>query len=246
MKKAAIIQTRMGSTRLPGKVMKIIMGKPIIEHVVNRVKASKEIDDIIIATTIKKEDDIIVEEAKKLNVKYFRGSEEDVLSRYYYAAKENNADIVIRITSDCPLIDPQIIDKIIKTFIETSKKEKIDYLSNTIERTYPRGLDVEVFNFETLEKAFKEADRPYQREHVTPYIYENLDVFNIKQFKNNADYSGYRLTLDTIEDLKVIEMIYKDLYSENKLFYMDDIIKYLGKHPEILELNKDIRQKELK
>lgn len=246
MKKAAIIQTRMCSTRLPGKVMKIIMDKPIIEHVVNRVKASKEIDDIIIATTIKKEDDIILEEAKKLNVKYFRGSENDVLSRYYYAAKENNADVVIRITSDCPLVDPKIIDKMIKTFIETSKKEKIDYLSNTIERTYPRGLDVEVFNFETLEKAFQEANMPYQREHVTPYIYENLDVFKIKQFKNNVDYSDYRLTLDTIEDLKVIEMIYKDLYSGNKLFYMDDIIKYLGKHPEILELNKDIRQKELK
>ncbi|MFU0781508.1 MAG: 3-deoxy-manno-octulosonate cytidylyltransferase [Thermoanaerobacterium thermosaccharolyticum] len=245
MKKVAIIQARMGSTRLPGKVMKIIMDKPVIGHVVNRVKASKEIDDIIIATTTKKEDDIIVEEAKKLNVKYFRGSEEDVLSRYYYAAKENNADIVIRITSDCPLIDPQIIDKIIKTFIETSKKEKIDYLSNTIERTYPRGLDVEVFNFETLEKAFKEADRPYQREHVTPYIYENHEIFKIKQIKNNIDYSNYRWTLDTIEDFKVIETIYENLYKENELFYMEDIIKFQKEHPEIAKINENIKQKEL-
>lgn len=245
MKKVAIIQTRMGSTRLPGKVMKIIMDKPIIEHVVNRVKASKEIDDIIIATTTKKEDDIIVEEAQKLNVKYFRGSENDVLSRYYYAAKEVNADIVIRITSDCPLIDPQIIDKIIKLFIETSKKEKIDYLSNTIERTYPRGLDVEVFNFETLEKAFKEADRPYQREHVTPYIYENPEIFKIKQIKNNVDYSNYRWTLDTIEDFKVIKIIYKNSHKENELFYMEDILKFQEEHPEISKINEKVRQKEL-
>ncbi|HHV73352.1 MAG TPA: NTP transferase domain-containing protein [Thermoanaerobacterium sp.] len=245
MKKAAIIQARMGSTRLPGKVMKIIMGKPIIEHVVNRVKASKEIDDIIIATTTNKEDDIIIEKAKKLNVKYFRGSENDVLSRYYHAAKENNADIVIRITSDCPLIDPKIIDKIIRTFIETSKKEKIDYLSNTIERTYPRGLDVEVFNFETLEKVFKEADKSYQREHVTPYIYENPEIFKIKQIKDNVDYSNYRWTLDTIEDFKVIEIIYENLYKENELFYMEDILKFQKEHHEISKINENVKQKEL-
>ncbi|WKV09845.1 glycosyltransferase family protein [Thermoanaerobacterium sp. CMT5567-10] len=245
MKKVAIIQARMGSTRLPGKVMKIIMDKPVIEHVVNRVKASKEIDDIIIATTTKKEDDIIVEEAQKLNVKYYRGSENDVLSRYYYAAKENNADIVIRITSDCPVIDPKIIDDMIYKFMQLYEQDNIDYMSNTIKRTYPRGLDVEIFTFESLEKAFIEADKSYQREHVTPYIYENPEIFKIGGFKNNIDYSSYRWTLDTIEDFKVIESIYQALYDKDRLFYFTDIISFIKEHPEISEINKNIEQKKL-
>jgi Cytidylyltransferase. len=180
-----------------------------------------------------------------LDIQYFRGSENDVLSRYYYAAKENNADIIIRITSDCPVIDPKIIDNMIKTFIEISKTGKIDYISNTIERTYPRGLDTEVFTFEALERAFIEADKSYQREHVTPYIYENPEIFKIEGFKNNIDYSSYRWTLDTIEDFKVIESIYKALYKENALFYMEDIIKFQKEHPEIAKINENVKQKEL-
>lgn len=245
MKKTAIIQARMGSTRLPGKVMKTLIDKPVIEHVVNRVKNAKQVDEIVLATTNEKKDDILVEEAKKLDIQYFRGSENDVLSRYYYAAKENNADIIIRITSDCPVIDPKIIDNMIKTFIEISKTGKIDYISNTIERTYPRGLDTEVFTFEALERAFIEADKSYQREHVTPYIYENPEIFKIEGFKNNIDYSSYRWTLDTIEDFKVIESIYQALYDKDRLFYFTDIISFIKEHPEISEINKNIEQKKL-
>lgn len=245
MKITVIVQARICSTRLPGKVMKIIKNKTILGHVITRIKKAKNVSDVIIATTDKHSDDIIVEEAKKLNVKYFRGSEEDVLSRYYYAAKDNKSDIIIRITSDCPVIDPKIIDIMVEEFLEYQQKEHIDYLSNTVERTFPRGLDIEILKFDILERCFYDADKDYEREHVTPYIYLNEGKFKIKQYKNTLDYSNYRWTLDTIEDFQVIEKIYDNLYREDELFYFEDILKFIIDHPEIAAINKDIEQKKL-
>lgn len=246
MKVVAIIQARMGSTRLPGKVMKEIVDKTVLEHVITRVKQAKGIDEIVIATTIKPEDEIIAIESERLGVKVFRGSEEDVLSRYYYAAKENNADIVIRITSDCPLIDSDIIDEMIYKFKSLYMKDKVDYLSNTIERSFPRGLDVEVFLFKILYKAFHNAEKTYQREHVTPYIYENPQKFKLVGHTSEIDYSNHRWTLDTQEDFELITKIYEGLYSDDKLILFNDIVKYLSLYPEYMQINATINQRELR
>lgn len=241
MKTVVIIQARVGSTRLPGKVMKIISGSTVLEHVIKRVSQSKEINDIVIATTTLNNDDIIIQEAKKNNVKWYRGSVEDVLSRYYYAAVENKAELVVRITSDCPLIDPQIMDEIISFSI----KSDYDLVTNAgvelSNRTYPRGLDVEIFTMMQLETAFKKAREKYQREHVTPYIYENAK--KIFYYKNNHDYSGYRWTLDTDEDFMLISKIYEKLYRGEHNFYLKDILALYGKYPELALINKHIEQK---
>ena len=244
MKKVvAIIQARMGSTRLPGKVMKDLCGKTVLAHDIERVRQSKYIDEIVIATTKFKEDDIILREALENGAKVYRGSEDDVLRRYYEAAKENKADVIVRITSDCPLIDPFIVDEVIKVYLNSN----YDLVTNAgfypENRTYPRGLDVEVFSFDILKKAFQEAKEMYQREHVTPFIYENSK--NIYYYKNNIDYSKYRWTLDTEEDYKLIEIIYKNLYKGKHDFYVEDISKLFDDMPELFEINKNVQQKKL-
>ena len=191
-----IVQARVGSTRLPEKVLKKICGKTVLELDINRLRKIKNINEIIIATTTLERDNKIVEECKKINVKFFRGSEENVLERYYYAAKENNADIVVRITSDCPLIDSKISEEIIQFYLDNI--ERYDYISNTIDRTYPRGLDTEVFSFKSLEKSIKEATLDRDKEHVTPYIWDNPKKLRVGQYKNKIDYSTLRWTLDTL------------------------------------------------
>ena len=232
MKKVvAIIQARMGSTRLPGKIMKNLCGKTVLAHDIERVRQSKYIDEIVIATTKSKEDDIILKEVSKNGAKVYRGSENDVLSRYYEAAKESEAGVIVRITSDCPLIDPFIVDEVIKVYLSN----KYDLVTNAgvclENRTYPRGLDVEVFSFDILKKAFQEAKEMYQREHVTPFIYENSK--NIYYYKNDIDFSKYRWTLDTEEDYKLIEIIYKKLYKRKHNFYFNDILKLFDNMPEL-------------
>ncbi|NME95933.1 NTP transferase domain-containing protein [Clostridium cochlearium] len=243
MKVVCIVQARVGSTRLPGKVLKKICGKTVLEHDIDRLKRIKNIDEIIIATTTLEKDNAIVKECQRLGVKCFRGSEEDVLSRYYYAAKENNADVVVRVTSDCPLIDPEVSEKIIQYYLDN--KDKYDYVSNTIERTYPRGLDTEVFSFEALEKSYNEAKKQYEREHVTPYIYQNADKFKMVQYKNERDYSNYRWTLDTQEDYKLINIIYNNLYEKNKLFCFNDILQFIDENFYLTKINDHIQQKKL-
>ncbi len=242
MKIVCIIQARTGSTRLPGKVLKNICGKTVLHHDIDRLRRVKNIDEIVIATTALKKDNAITKEADRLGVKYFRGSEEDVLSRYYYAAKENNADVVVRVTSDCPLIDSEVTEKIIQYYIENN--DKYDYVSNTIDRTYPRGLDTEVFSFNSLQKAFNNASSMRDREHVTPYIWDNPYLFRLFQYKNKIDYSNLRWTLDTAEDFELINKIYGFLYAaKGNNFNISDIIELYNKHPELIDINKDIEQK---
>lgn len=244
MKTVAIIQARMGSSRLPGKVLKMIAGKTVLQHVIERVRQVKNIDEIVIATTVLDQDDIIARETEKCGGKCFRGSEEDVLSRYYLAAAENEADIVVRITSDCPLIDPHVTDAIV-TFFKNHREYTIvtNAGSDLTQRTYPRGLDTEVFSFDALKEAFVHADKQYQREHVTPYIYENsLKTFH---YKNKDNYSRYRWTLDTEEDFMLITEIYRYLYKTNHDFYMPEIIALLERHPELNEINAHIEQKKI-
>ncbi|AZV55552.1 GNAT family N-acetyltransferase [Clostridium sp. AWRP] len=242
MKVVCIVQARFSSTRLPGKVLKEICGKTVLEHDVDRLRRIKNLDEIVIATTTLEKDNAIVKECEKLKVKCFRGSEEDVLSRYYYAAKENSADVVVRVTSDCPLIDSEVAESIIQCYMEN--REKYDYVSNTIDRTYPRGLDTEVFSFYALEKAFNEAASQRDREHVTPYIWDNDNIFNIFQYKNEMDYSNLRWTLDTKEDFKLISIIYEQFQGRD-YFGMNEIVKFLEKNPEVKEINKCIEQKKI-
>ncbi|MFU0784416.1 MAG: 3-deoxy-manno-octulosonate cytidylyltransferase [Thermoanaerobacterium thermosaccharolyticum] len=244
MNVVCIMQARTGSTRLPGKVLKKICGKTVLEHDIDRLKRVKNINKIVVATTILEKDDVIVEEAKRLGVVYFRGSEEDVLSRYYYAAKESNAEVVVRVTSDCPLIDSEVTEKTIQYYLDN--KDKYDYVSNTIDRTYPRGLDTEVFSFKVLERAFIEAKSTRDKEHVTPYIWDNPSIFRLAQYKNEIDYSNLRWTLDTKEDFQLISNIYHKLYSkEGNQFNMSDILSLYKKYPELLKINENIMQKEI-
>ncbi|WP_252231541.1 glycosyltransferase family protein [Clostridium sp. ZBS15] len=243
MKVVCIVQARVGSTRLPGKVLKEICGKTVLEHDVNRLKLVPNIDEIVIATTVESQDDKILYEANRLGVKYFRGSENDVLSRYYFAAKENNADIVIRVTSDCPCLDYKILKDMIDMYLD--KSNDIDYISNTIDRTYPRGYDVEIFSFDALEKVYNNAKKDYEREHVTPYLYDLNNKFRILSYKNSKDYSKYRVTLDTEEDLQVIKAIYEALFEENGYFLLEDVVNFLNKNPQIVSINENIEQKKL-
>lgn len=237
----AIIQARMGSSRLPGKILLKLKGKSVLYHVIERVKASRDINRIIVATTEKYEDDVIIDESLKYDVDTYRGSEYDVLSRYYQSALNFSADIIVRITSDCPLIDTEIISKAIRAYIE----QDCDYVSNTIERTYPRGLDVEVFSFKSLSRAYKNAMHPEEREHVTPYIYKNPSLFKIASFQNEIDYSDYRWTLDTPEDWMLIEQIYEKLYMEGEIFNWTSVLKLVEGHPELSLINAHIEQKKL-
>ncbi|MCB2310030.1 glycosyltransferase family protein [Clostridium tagluense] len=247
MKIDVIIQARMGSTRLPNKVLMKFEEKTILEHVINRLKLSGYINDIIIATTLNEEDEKIVKLAEKIHVNYFRGSEEDVLGRYYYAAKQFQSEIVVRITSDCPLVDYEILDKMLIIFIERYTESNIDFLSNTdvVESTFPRGFDIEIFTFKALEKTYFEANKQYQREHVTPYIYQNPDKFKLCGYANDVNYSNYRLTVDTIEDFNLIKFIYNKCYNENKYFNLNAVLELLKSHPEITDINKNIKQKQL-
>lgn len=243
-KVVAIIQARIGSTRLPGKVMIDICGKSVLAHDIERIKQSKTIDEIIIATTTSERDKIITKEAANCGVKYYRGSEENVLSRYYHAAKEVKTDTIVRITSDCPLIDPYVIDDLVRHYNKNEYELVTNAGSESTKRTYPRGLDTEVFSFSILEKAYRNARLKYQKEHVTPFIYENSD--KIYYYKNQTDYSKYRLTLDEEADLKLIKKIYEELYNGQHDFFLDDIINLLKNKPHYLKINQHIEQKKLK
>jgi spore coat polysaccharide biosynthesis protein SpsF len=236
-----IVQARMGSTRLPGKILLKIKDKPILSYVIERLKLCKELNNIIISTTKSNRDDVVEKYCIKNKIDFFRGSENDVLSRYYYSSLEFKADIIVRVTSDCPLIDPIITDNIILNHMNN----KADYTSNTIIRSFPRGFDVEVFNFNILKKAFINADKMYQREHVTPYIKENPEIFNLKNIKAKGllNRPDIRITLDTKEDYILINKIIS--YFDKIDFTAEEIINYLIKHKELLEINKNVKQKEL-
>lgn len=229
-----IIQARMGSTRLPGKVSRPILGKPMLARQIERVKQARLIDKIVVATTTKSDDDIIFSIAHDAGVGCFRGSENDVLGRYYQAAKKARADIVIRITGDCPLSDPKVIDETIGYFLKNIKD--IDYTSKPI--NYPEGLDMEIFQFNVLERAWKEAIKPSEREHVTPYIYNHPEIFRIRTWQNGVEnLSAMHWSVDTSEDFLFITKIFEKLYPQNPFFSKDDVVGLLQKEPKLLFIN---------
>ncbi|WP_061212750.1 cytidylyltransferase domain-containing protein [Syntrophomonas wolfei] len=243
MKIVVIVQARMTSTRLPGKVLCEVMGKPLLEYQIERLRQVTQADELIIATTTNDTDQPIIELCKRLGVAYYRGPEEDVLSRYYEAAAQFGADVVVRVTSDCPLIDPGVMDEVISLYI--NNYEKYDYVSNTLERTYPRGLDTEVFSMAALEKACREAREKPEREHVTLFMYRRPEQFRLANSSNAIDYSQHRWTLDTPEDFQFIKLILQELYPLNSRFSWMELIGLLNEHPEWVQINAAVKQKEL-
>ncbi|MDD5352400.1 MAG: glycosyltransferase family protein [Candidatus Omnitrophica bacterium] len=240
MKAHAIIQARFGAIRLPGKVLLKVMDKTILEYAVERVKKSKAIEDIVVATTTKESDLPIANLVSRLNIKLYRGSEDDVLDRYYQAAKLFKIQHIARITADCPLLDPGIISDVVHCYF----KNKADYCSNTLEETFPDGEDVEVFSFDALEYAWKNSSLLSEREHVTPYLKKHPEKFKLINFKNKENLSKKRWTLDTEADFKLIKTILESLYPINPNFDMGDILKFLKLNPELEELNKNIIRNE--
>jgi spore coat polysaccharide biosynthesis protein SpsF (cytidylyltransferase family) len=240
MNLVAIIQARMGSCRLPGKVLMDLGGCSVLERVVCRLRRASTISGIVVASSDLATDEVIAIECQKLGVVCFRGSELDVLDRYYRAALEAQADAVVRITSDCPLIDPELVDQVVLLF----QTCRADYVSNCGPRTFPRGLDTEAFTMPALSRAWREAQRPHQREHVTPYLYENPDKFQLSMVKGTVDYSQYRWTLDTAEDLHLLRSIYS-FFGNRDDFGWRDALQLMERWPELARGNSHIAQKSM-
>lgn len=236
----ASIEARMTSSRLPGKVLMSLNNKPSLQLMIERVSKSQLIDNIIIATTINITDDPIVELCEKLKIKYHRGSEEDVLQRVLDAHKKYNSDIIVELTGDCPLIDPKIIDKCINYYLNN----KYDYISNCLERSYPMGMEVEIFSLKLLDKISKLTTRAEDREHVSTYFYKS-GKFNISNISAEPEFvwPDLGLTLDTIEDYKLINCIV--VYFKDSLFSLNEIIVFLKNNRELLNYNKNIERKNI-
>lgn len=240
MKIVAIIQARMGSTRLPGKVLEELAGVPMLVRCVTRVLQARLVDEVIVATTAKQVDASIVDLCQANGFAYFRGSEHDVLDRYYGAAVATSAESVVRITSDCPLIAPDVIDRVVQEFV--TLQPRVAYACNFLpKRTYPRGLDVEVFRFEALETAWREDTNAAWREHVTPYINRAPERFAAHGVVHDVDYSGYRWTVDTLEDLQFARRVYDHFGDDD--FSWHDLLRVLERHPEWAAINQHVQQR---
>jgi len=235
----AIIQARVGSTRLPGKVLMKLAEKIVLEHVIERVSKFKKINKVIVATSIETEDDKISELCQKLNIICYRGSENDVLDRFYHAAKEFNYSNIIRITGDCPMIDPEIIGQVVKLY----EKEKLDYATNVIPPTFPKGLDVEVFTFKALEKAWSEVKPGPEREHVTVYFWQHPEIFKQKHLINKINLSEKRWVLDYEVDYKFLQEVFNSLYAIKPNFRLTDVLEFIKVNPDLEKINQGIDRK---
>lgn len=242
MKIAAIIQARCGSTRFPDKVFADICGKPLIWHVINRLKFAKKIDEVVLATTLNPLDDKLYDWATLNKISVFRGSENDVLNRYYEAAKKHDVDIIIRITADDPFKEPHIIDQAICKL----QKENLDFVCNNFPPSFPEGLDIEVFTFHALEIEELNSSSNFEREHVTQYFYHHPSSFNMSNISYLKDLSYLRWTIDTMEDLKMVQQIYSALYKgEDNIFHMNDILQLIENRPEIAQINANVNRSEM-
>jgi len=235
----AILQARTSSTRLPGKVLKPILGHPMLSLQIERIQRSKKIDKLIVATSNDRSDNDIENLCINIQIPCFRGSLDDVLDRFYQTAMQYKPEHVVRLTGDCPLIDPEIIDKVINFFFECD----FDYATNSmVPCTFPDGLDVEIFRFTVLEKAWHEAILPSHREHVTPFIRLHPEMFKVGYYKNEADLSHLRWTVDEPEDFEFVSQIYKELYPQKPTFITEDILELINRKPSLLEINSHVER----
>ena len=244
MHRVAIIEARMKSTRLPGKVLMPILGKPMLELLIERIKQAAYVDQIVVATTEYASDDPIEELTKRLNVGCFRGSEDDVLDRVLRASQHYAADIIVEVTGDCPLIEAEKIDQMLRSF----QYMDYDFMANRLDGSYPPGLGHRIFWRKTLEKVNRLTQDPIDKEHVTLYVWEHPEHFSVYHFQNNLDpkYWNIRLTVDNQEDFDFIRAIFEELYPGNPKFDLYDIIDLLERRPELMEINRHIQDKPIR
>lgn len=230
----------MGSARLPGKVLMDLAGETMLARVVFRTARSATLTNIVVATTELDSDRPIVDLCREYGWECFRGSEYDLLDRYYQAAIDYQADVIVRITSDCPFMDPEVVDLTVGDFLAS---ENLDYISNSRQppATFPVGMDIEVMSSNTLARAWKEDDNPAWREHVTPYIYRHPELFNQRTVVNDVDHSSFRWTVDTAKDLEFVRRIYSHFGHDR--FSWRQVIQLLDQHPDWLEINRNVQQK---
>lgn len=236
---AGIIQARTASTRLPNKILLKACGKTMLELMIERVMRAKKLDKILIATTVNKKDDVIENFCNDNNLEYFRGSQENVLSRYKKAADQIGAGIIVRLSSDCPLIDPLVIDRVVTTYLE----KDYDFVNNRYPNpsTYPDGTSVEVFSVQLLNETNSLAKKPSEREHVTFFMWMQPERYKVYRLDYVSDLSKYRLNLDYWEDYLLIKSVFEGLYPTNPSFTMEDVIGWLDKHPDVKKLNAHIK-----
>jgi len=235
-----ILQARTSSTRLPKKILKPLMDEPMLSRQIERIKRSKKIFRLVVATSKDPSDDSIQSLCQRMDVGCFRGQLSDVLERFYQAAHPLRPDHIVRLTGDCPLADPRVIDAVIQHHLSG----KFDYTSNVHPPTFPDGLDVEIFITSCLVEAWQEATLPSERESVTSFIWKRPDRFRLGNFKSNKDYSKLRWTVDEIEDYEFIKQIYESLYPVNSNFSMEDVLKLLEKNPELSKINSRYERNE--
>jgi spore coat polysaccharide biosynthesis protein SpsF len=242
MKTVAILQARMNSSRLPGKILKDVAGEPMLVRVVSRLRRAETLSEILVATTTEPADDAVQQICAARGWTCFRGSESDVLDRYYQAARLHGADVVVRVTADCPLIEPAEVERVVQEYLR--RPEAVDYVCNFLpRRTYPRGLDTEVFSFEVLQRSWREDQNPAWREHVTEYLLRHPEAFRLRGVQNGEDLSALRWTVDTPEDLEFVRRIYNHFGHDR--FFWREVLDLLARNPQWLEINRSVRQKEI-
>lgn len=237
----ATVEARMASSRLPGKILKDLLGKPSLERLVERARRATLVDEVVVATTVSPQDDAVEAWAKKAGVSFYRGSEDDVLLRVLEAAKAHRADLIVELTGDCPLLDPSLIDEVIAHYLENG----FDYVSNNKERSYPRGFDTQIFSTKVLDEVNRLTKDAADHEHVSLYIYEHPERYKLSTLRAPEPLYGpdIRLCVDTPEDFRVVESIYQGLHPQKPAFDAYDIMDFLKKLPDILRINASIRQK---
>lgn len=235
---AAIIQARMGSTRLPGKVLKELNGQALLQNIISRVEKCKTVDEILVATTVNSIDDELESWCQDREIKVFRGDENNVLKRYYDAATYIGADIIIRITADDPFKDPDVIDAVVMQL----QDNQLDFSFNNCPPSFPEGLDTEVFTYQAIKKVVESKTTDFEKEHVTQYFYHNSSQFKMMNYPYIKDISNIRLTVDSEEDFILAQQIYKKLSQHGEMFYLDDILRLLEKEPQLMQINQNVKR----
>ena len=244
MRTAAIVQARMTSSRLPGKIVRPILGQPMLALLIERLRRARHVDEVIVATTSNATDDVVEQLCTGVGAGCFRGSEDDVLDRVLRAAHAHRVELIVEITGDCPLIDPEIVDRLVEMYAEGGS----DYVANVLRRTFPRGLDTQVFPTSVLEDVARLTSDPVDHEHVSLYIYEHPERFRLRNLESGLPerYWDLRLTVDTLEDFELITAIYEALYPLNPSFGLRDVLAFLDRRPELASLNRSIQQKSVR